>query len=180
MIAGPERRIYLVGFMGSGKTSVGSALARRLAVPFVDLDLAFESMTGETIRETFENRGEAWFRERETLLLKGTVSLDRAVLALGGGTFVFPENASFVKAHGLSIFLDAPFEVIAGRLIGKSLDRPLFRSLEEARNLYDARLPYYKIADWSILVSANDDVDRVVDRIERVLTGDVGSGAEVR
>jgi shikimate kinase len=180
VIGDREGRIYLVGFMGSGKTSVGDALARCLGVPFVDLDLAFESMTGETIRETFERRGEAWFRERETTLLRGTTSLDRAVLALGGGTFVFPENAAFVKAHGISVFLDVPFEVIAGRLVGKSVDRPLFRSVEEARSLYDARLPYYKMADWTIPVSANDDVDVVVDRIERVLTGGVGSDMDVR
>ncbi|MEO6326851.1 MAG: shikimate kinase [Thermoanaerobaculia bacterium] len=166
--------------MGSGKTSAGSALARRLDVPFVDLDLAFESMSGETIRETFERRGEAWFRERETTLLRGTASLDRAVLALGGGTFVFADNAAFVKAHGLSVFLDAPFEVIAGRLLGKTFDRPLFRSLDEARSLYDARLPYYKMADWTIEVTAKDDVETVVDRIERVLTGGVGSGVDVR
>lgn len=164
-------RIYLVGFMGSGKTSVGSALAERLVCPMVDLDLAVESMTGETIRETFERRGEPWFREREAMLLRGTAALSRAVVAVGGGTFVFPDNAVFIKSHGISIFLDVPFEVIAARLEDKAANRPLFRSFEEARSLYEARLPSYKMADWTISVSGSDDILAVVGMIERVLTG---------
>ncbi len=105
MAAAPGR-IYLVGFMGSGKTTAGRLLAGRLGAPFVDLDLAFESMAGRTIRETFETHGEPWFRAREAELLRGTASLPAAVVALGGGTFTFPENREFVRTHGLSIFLD--------------------------------------------------------------------------
>ena len=96
-------RVYLVGFMGSGKTTSGRILADRWSVPFVDLDLAFESMSGRTIRETFETHGEAYFRERESELLRGTATLAQAVVALGGGTFTFPENVRFVKEHGLHV-----------------------------------------------------------------------------
>ena len=108
-MAGTPGRIYLVGFMGSGKTTSGRLLAIRWGVPFVDLDLAFESMSGKTIRETFETHGEAYFREREAELLRGTATLADAVVALGGGTFTFPENVRFVKEHGISVFLDPPF-----------------------------------------------------------------------
>ena len=80
--AGTPGRVYLVGFMGSGKTTSGRLLAGRWGVPFVDLDLAFESMSGKTIRETFETHGEAYFRERETELLRGTATLADAVVAL--------------------------------------------------------------------------------------------------
>lgn len=152
MADGPGR-IYLVGFMGSGKTTAGRLLAERLGVPFVDLDLAFEAIAGRTIRETFESRGEPWFREREAELLRGTATLPAAVVALGGGTFVFPENAAFVKAHGLSVFLDVPFALIAERLAEKTADRPLFASEERARDLWEARLPSYKMADRTLDVT---------------------------
>jgi shikimate kinase len=162
-------RIYLVGFMGSGKTTVGRALAERLGVPFVDLDQAFEAMAGQTIRETFEERGERWFREREAELLKGTGALPAAVVALGGGTIVAPENTEFVEKSGISVFLDVPFSVIASRLQGKAADRPLFRSLEQARSLYEARYPCYKMAARTVPVSEGESVGAVVERIVQLL-----------
>jgi len=146
-------RIYLVGFMGSGKTTAGRLLAGRLGVPFVDLDLAFEAMAGRTIRETFESHGEPWFRARERELLLGTASLESAVVALGGGTFTIPENTAFVKSHGLSVFLDVPFALIAERLSGKAADRPLFPSVEQARALWESRLASYRMADRTLFVT---------------------------
>ena len=158
-------RIYLIGFMGCGKTTSGRLLAARLGVPFVDLDAAFESMTGRTIRETFESRGEPWFRAREAELLRGTASLPAAVVALGGGTFTIPDNAAFVKAHGLSVFLDVPFSVIAERLGEKAADRPLFGSAEGARALWEARRPSYKMADRTLDVTRDMTAAEVADRL---------------
>lgn len=163
-------RIYLVGFMGCGKTTIGRALAERLGVPFLDLDEAFEAMAGRTIRETFETRGEAFFRAREAELLIGTADLPSAVVALGGGTFVAQENAAFVRSHGVSVFLDVPFDVLAGRLSSKG-DRPLFRSVEDARELHAARYPWYKMANRTVSLSGNESVEAVVRRIESALTG---------
>ena len=172
-------RIYLVGFMGSGKTTAGRILAGRFGVPFVDLDLAFEAMAGQTIRETFETRGEPWFREREAELLRGTASLGAAVVALGGGTFTFPGNREFVKVHGLSIFLDAPFELIAERLAGKTADRPLFPSEERARELWESRLPSYRMADRTLDVTrdmtAADVAGRLADLAAPPLTAPGGA-----
>jgi shikimate kinase len=164
-VAAAPGRIYLVGFMGSGKTTAGRILAGRLGVPFVDLDLAFEAMAGRTIRETFETHGEPWFREREAELLRGTASLPAAVVALGGGTFAFPGNREFVKSHGLSVFLDVPFEVIAERLAGKTADRPLFPSEETARELWEARLASYRMADRTLDVTRDMTAAVVAVRI---------------
>jgi shikimate kinase len=170
-------RVYLLGFMGSGKTTAGRLAADRLGAPFVDLDLAFEAMSGRTIRETFETHGEAFFREREAELLRGTASLERAVVALGGGTFTFPENARFVKDSGLSVFLDAPFELLAERLGDKSADRPLFGSLESARMLWEARRPFYKMADRILEVSSEMTPVDVADKLILLLgTPDVREG----
>lgn len=170
-------RVYLVGFMGSGKTSAGRLLAERAGVPFVDLDVAFESLTGKTIRETFETRGEPWFREREAELLRGTEALPQAVVALGGGTFVTGESAAWISRHGgPSIFLDVPFETIAARLGAKSVDRPLFRSLEEAQRLYEARRPSYRLATGTVSLSGGESVAEVVERILATLSGIASPG----
>lgn len=158
-------RIYLVGFMGAGKSTVGRALGARLGIPFVDLDEAFEALSGGTIRRAFEERGEAWFREREAELLRGTEALPEAVVALGGGTFTFPENRSVVQRSGRSFFLDVPFDVIAARLGAKAANRPLFRSLEEARALYEARLASYKLSDRILPLVGDERVETVVERI---------------
>jgi shikimate kinase len=158
-------RVYLVGFMGAGKSTIGRALGARLNVPFVDLDEAFEALSGLTIRCAFEERGEAWFREREAELLQGTEALPAAVVALGGGTFTFPENRAVVQRLGRSVFLDLPFEAVAARLGAKAADRPLFRSLDEARALYDARLASYRLSDRILPLLGDEGVDTVAERI---------------
>ena len=158
-------RVYLVGFMGAGKSTIGRALGARLDVPFVDLDEAFEALSGLTIRCAFEERGEAWFREREAELLQGTEALPSAVVALGGGTFTFPENRTVVQRLGRSVFLDVPIEAVAARLGAKAADRPLFRSLDEARALYDARLASYRLCDGILPLLGDEGVDAVVERI---------------
>ena len=162
-------RVYLVGFMGAGKTTAGSLLAQRWGVPFVDLDQAFEDLAGATVREAFETHGEAWFREREAELLRGTEALPEAVVAVGGGTFTFPDNRAFIQRAGLSVFLDVPFEAVAARLSGKAADRPLFRSVEEARLLWEARLPCYRMAHRIVSLSGSEGVNAVVDLIEGAL-----------
>ncbi|MHB8800216.1 MAG: shikimate kinase [Thermoanaerobaculia bacterium] len=168
MTAGPGR-VFLVGFMGAGKSTVGRALAGRLDVPFLDLDEAFEALAGITIRRAFEERGEAWFREREAELLRGCEALPDVVVALGGGTFTFPENRAVVRRTGRSLFLDVPFEAISTRLGVKAIDRPLFRSLEDARALYEERRASYRLSDTILALEGDEGVEAVVDRIVEAL-----------
>nr|MDQ3280409.1 shikimate kinase [Acidobacteriota bacterium] len=102
-------KIYLVGFMGSGKTTVGRELAARIDAPFFDLDELIEAAEKMSIKEIFGHRGEAYFRKRERDLLRSTRNLDAGVIATGGGTFTFDENIQFIQSEGMSVYLSAPY-----------------------------------------------------------------------
>src|SRR5918911_3541204 len=119
-------KIYLVGFMGAGKTTVGRELAARLDVPFFDLDDLVEAAEKSSIKDIFAQHGEPYFRKRERDILRATKYLDSAVIATGGGTFTFDENIQFIQSEGLSVYLSAPYALLRSRVKDKS-DRPLFR-----------------------------------------------------
>lgn len=139
--------VYLVGFMGCGKTAAGSALAAILGVQFIDLDAVISTRLEATVAEIFAARGEAVFRREETEVLRWATGLDRPVVATGGGTFCSPVNRDLIHASGgLSVFLDIPWEVVLRRLPGKNGDRPLFADAGRARRLFDERLPAYRSA----------------------------------
>ena len=167
--AGAPGRVYLVGFMGAGKTTVGRLLAAARGVPFLDLDQALEAMAGCTVREAFEAHGEPWFREREAELLRGTAALPGAVVALGGGTFAFEANREWISRHGVSVFLDVPFEAIEARLAGKAVDRPLFVSAEQARALYETRRPWYTMASGIVTLSGSETPEAVAEAVAGLL-----------
>ncbi len=160
-------RIYLVGFMGSGKTAVGRRLAERLDVPFVDLDAEIERTSGLTVRALFEASGEAAFRQRESVFLEATESLPRAVVATGGGCYVREENRRAIARLGTAVFLDLPLPVLLGRLRGKT-DRPLFAGPEQAAGLYAEREPFYRMGSVPVALSeasVEEAADRVLDAL---------------
>ncbi|GBC77082.1 Shikimate kinase [bacterium HR08] len=142
-------RIFLVGFMGAGKTTIGRLLAERLGYAFLDLDEWIQEQVGLSIREIFERMGEAAFREMERRALCGLEVRDEVVVALGGGAFVSEENRRQVRRLGISIWLDCPLEVILERLAGTT-NRPLYRSAEQMRELWRTRLPAYEQADLRV------------------------------
>lgn len=160
-------RIYLTGFMGSGKTTVGRRLAERLGVPFLDLDEAIERVSGRTIRDIFASDGEPAFRALEAQALAATQEIPDAVVATGGGTVTIPAAAELVRRAGLSVFLHPSFATIARRIgsLGKS-DRPLFRSEAQALALYRERLPAYRRADFTVEIAAGESAEEVAARIE--------------
>ncbi|HEX7707784.1 MAG TPA: shikimate kinase [Thermoanaerobaculia bacterium] len=157
-------KIYLVGFMGSGKTTVGRELAARIDAPFFDLDELIESAERTTIREIFASRGEPYFRKRERDILRSTRSLEAAVVATGGGTFTFDENIQFIQSEGLSVYLSAPYALLRMRAGGKE-DRPLFTDDRAAHELYSSRIRYYKMSDITLEVREEETPAEIVERL---------------
>lgn len=167
-------KIYLIGFMGAGKTTVGRLLAEQLSVPFYDLDQLIEAAQGRSVRDIFEQAGESEFRRIERDLLAKTRFLTDAVVATGGGTFTFDENVFFIKSEGVSVFLDAPFDVIDRRIADKAATRPLFRDRDSALRLYQYRARYYRMADHTIAIAPDERPEAVVARVRSI----VGSGGD--
>lgn len=157
-------KIYLVGFMGSGKTTVGRELAARIGAPFFDLDELIEAAEQLSIRDIFALKGEPWFRKRERDLLRSTRHLEGAVVATGGGTFTFDENIQFIQSEGLSVYLSAPYALLRSR-IGTKDDRPLFRDDIATHELYGNRLRYYRMADLTIEVRDEETSVEIVERL---------------
>lgn len=151
--------IYLVGFMGSGKSTIGRKLADELGWKFVDLDERIEQANGMTIKTLFESRGEEEFRrveKRELQKLVGRVEAGQPhVIALGGGAFVQPGVAEWLSTNGISIYLDAPIGVLKSRVAGHT-HRPLARDLKKFESLHEARRPHYERADYRVVVGNND------------------------
>ncbi len=163
-------RIFLVGFMGSGKTAVGRRIAERLGVAFVDLDEEIERASGRTIRALFEESGEAAFRARESEYLAGTASLPRAVVATGGGSFCFEPNRAAIARLGTSVALQASLATVQARLSGKT-DRPLFQSPEQLARLYEERAPFYRMASVQVVLSGAETIEEASDRVLVALEG---------
>lgn len=147
--------IYLTGFMASGKTTVGRALAEELGWMFVDLDEEVERRAQCAIAEIFERQGEGPFRALETAALREHVKRVEYgrphVIALGGGTFLSDENFEMVSNNGVSIWLDCAFERIERRCAGLS-HRPLARDAERLKALYEERRERYARADYRVAV----------------------------
>jgi len=142
--------VFLVGFMGSGKTSVGLVLARMLGWRFQDLDDYLQQREGRTIEQIFRDSGEAEFRRLECVTLRELlVQLDassNAVIALGGGAFAQPEVAAILKSTNCPVvFLDAPIEEL-WRRCEEAVIRPLKRDAQQFRQLYETRRPHYRQA----------------------------------
>jgi shikimate kinase len=159
--------LYLVGFMGCGKTTVGSLLADELGWYFCDLDDDIEASEHTSISAIFATRGEAVFRQLEHKALLARVrEIQRGrptVVSMGGGAFTQPANVSLVADNGISVWLDCPLDRIRARIQGQQ-HRPLARDAEEFEALYHARKALYAKADYRVEVTS-DDPHRLVATI---------------
>src|SRR5438067_3620374 len=147
--------IFLVGFMGAGKTTVGKILAERLGWHFVDLDNAIEAHEGRTIAEIFQTSGESEFRRAEAEALRSRIeqldSAHPAVVALGGGAYAQEPNRKLIKGMAQpAVFLDAVADDLMVRCGKDSLERPLMADENHFRQLYERRRPAYMEADVCI------------------------------
>jgi len=158
-------KIYLVGFMGAGKTTVGRELAARVEVPFFDLDDLIQSAEKMSIKDIFAQHGEPYFRKRERDLLRSTRNLEVAVVATGGGTFTFDENIQFIQSEGLSVYLSAPYALLRSRINDKAGERPLFRDDLSTHELYANRIKFYRMSDVTIEVREDETPAEIVERL---------------
>ena len=151
----PERptRVVLVGFMGSGKTSVGRALARRLGYGFEDMDRRIEERTGRTIADIFRDDGEEAFREMEREEARALVSLPKRVVAAGGGAFTRPLTRAFLQEGALTVWLGCDLERILARIPADG-SRPLAGNRDIMPALLAEREPSYRMADVAVDASA--------------------------
>jgi shikimate kinase len=151
--------IYIVGFMGAGKTTVGRRLAHHLGWSFFDTDEEIEAAEKTSISEIFAARGETEFRRIETEVLRQHVRwIERgrpAVLALGGGAFTIPENRDLLANSGVSLWLDCPFDIVQRRTEGAT-HRPLARDREAFAALYRDRRECYMKAAVHVPVESDD------------------------
>jgi len=158
--------LYLVGFMGSGKSEVGRLLAHELGWSFADIDEDIENAQGTSIAEIFDARGEQEFREIEQETLRKRVREVECgkpmVLALGGGAFVDPANRKLLEERGVTVWLDCPFGRIAARLKGQT-HRPLARDPEKFRQLFDDRQDVYAKAEHRIEADTDDPATIVAE-----------------
>jgi shikimate kinase len=161
--------IFLVGFMGCGKTTVGEALARLLNRSFIDLDRLIEARANETIADLIAREGEARFRELETSMLREVAGSASVVVSLGGGAFTREINRELIEGLCLSVWLDAPFELCWRRVEADPTVRPLAPDEGTARKLYDARLAIYRSARFHVPVDEASDEAEIAARIVALL-----------
>lgn len=175
-------RVYLTGFMASGKSTVGPKAAARLGQPFLDLDRLITAHDGRSIPAIFAEDGEEHFRTLETEMLHQTAETDDLVVALGGGALVDDANRAFAREHGLVVYLQVPVDTILERVADDATERPLLQDdaghplpQDEQRTrieeMLDARRPSYEAAHHT--VEAAPPVETVVADVVEVVTTQV-------
>ena len=166
--------IFLIGFMGSGKSTVGKKLASQLQYKFIDLDDTIAAKNGKSVLEIFKSNGEAYFRKLESEVLRNISNVENAVIAAGGGTPCFNDNMKWMNENGITVFLKAHLATIFHRVALSKAKRPLISDLNDADLMefivdeYKNRLPFYSQA--SITVKAeNIKVDELVNSIKPLI-----------
>ncbi|WP_409297797.1 shikimate kinase [Peribacillus sp. SCS-26] len=160
--------IYITGFMGSGKTTVGAILGDMTGLPVYDIDQEVIKAEGMNISEIFADKGEAYFRQRESGMLRSLPAAD-AIITTGGGTVLQEENRKYMKENGRVVFLDCRIEEIERRLAADS-SRPLLAGNKRAdlRRLYEERLPVYREAEITISINRQTAEEAAAEILQRI------------
>ena len=158
--------LYLIGMMGSGKTTIGSLIATKLGYGFLDTDAVIAQVTKQSINQLFAEVGEAEFRQIETKVLAQVCAYTNLAIATGGGIVTQQKNWSYLH-YGLIVWLDVPVEVLCDRLKGDT-NRPLLQTtdlLDKLQNIFQQRQKLYKQADLHIYVSAEETPFEIANRV---------------
>ncbi len=171
----PGGNLVLIGFRGSGKTSVGRLVAARLNWAFVDTDERIESLAGRPICELFEQLGPAWFRQQETRLIGELVGGRQQVISVGGGAVLEERNRGALRTAGICVWLTAPAEELYRRMLAdprNAQTRPPLTGqdgLAEVRHLLSEREPLYAAAAHRTLSTAGRTLEEVAEALLRLV-----------
>ena len=163
-------RIYLIGYMGCGKSTLGKKLSKHLGLQFIDMDHYIEKRNCRTVPQLFEEYGEEIFRQRERKALEELSEFTDVVIATGGGAPCFFDNISLMNRTGKTIYLNIPPKILASRLLKSKTERPLIKgkSREELIEFIDETLhkrnEFYKQANYEI-TRPDVDLDEVAEMI---------------
>ncbi|MBV1866811.1 MAG: shikimate kinase [Marinosulfonomonas sp.] len=166
-----KKTVVLVGMMGSGKSAVGAALARKLGVALLDSDAEIEAAANRTIAEIFDRDGEAFFRSRETEVIARLLEQKSGVLSTGGGAYLAPENRQLISQNGVAVWLRADLELLWDRVRHKDT-RPLLRSANPKKtlaNLCIAREPSYALAELAVNARSDYSIDEMAEKVIAIL-----------
>lgn len=169
-----QKHIFLIGFMGSGKSTVGALLAAHLNLPFLDTDKEIEKQTGKSINEIFSREGEAVFREMEMEFLNGLKSQSPSVVAVGGGLPAIQNALPLMHEIGVVIYLNTSLLTLLKRLREEKEKRPLLKDLNDAEfhpfveDLLSRRVHFYKQAKL-IMPNERNSPNELVLKLEKEL-----------
>lgn len=162
------KTVYLCGFMGCGKSTIGKILARKSGCGFVDMDDYIVEREGMTIPQIFAEKGEKYFRDVETAVI-GELAQKNAVVACGGGAMLKKENADIAAENGVVVYIDISFAACYERISGDT-NRPLVmnNTKEQLEEIYNGRIPVYR-ENSTLTVDGNGSADEVAARIADAL-----------
>ena len=168
-------RIFLIGYMGAGKTTLGRALAKELNIQFIDLDSYIEERLCKSVSQIFAEKGEAGFRDIERRMLHEAGEFENVIISTGGGTPCFFDNIEYMNEQGTTVFLDVPVERLFIRLSIARKKRPLImeKNDEELHNFITEqlakRLPHYSKAKQKFIADQLEDVKQIEASVKNFL-----------
>ena len=167
-------RIFLTGYMGAGKTTLGKAFARKLNLPFVDLDWYMEERFHKTVGELFVERGEAGFRELEKNMLHEVGAFEDVVISTGGGSPCFFDNMDFMNRNGKTVFLNVHPDVLVRRLRVAKQQRPILQGKQDDElkefiiRALEKRTPFYSQAQYVFNADELEDRSQIEKSVEKL------------
>lgn len=168
--------------MGAGKTAVGTLVAQKLAVPFVDSDSEIVKAANMSVAEIFTRDGEAFFRGKETQVLERLLQGSPCILSTGGGAYLAPQNRALIREHGLALWLQADLPLLWSRVKHKTT-RPLLQTdnpRQSLSDLFDARAPLYAKAEMAVKSENGLSLTAMADKVIAALLADPQSGVSQR